>query len=184
MKRGSLAFILTACLLALSCATASGIMLVAELPQVPWLNYTLEVCLFSDKVEYIPDNLPPASGRYYVIRLAGVDGAEINTQDIPSGCELFALKDITKDEYFPFYNYVIRGIGFDKEKAQFSPNPTQKDFDLFFDMPKDTALENLMLAIATPDGKTIEEFSLVEVPWQLKDEDEAAASLSPAAPMP
>ncbi len=167
MKRTLL--VLTACVLMLGCAIASASAPEPAGPQISWYNYTLEVRLLSDNAAYLPqDNLPPAEGKYVLLRVGGVDG-EIAMEDIEEACELIALKDLKKGEYYGMVNYMVRGIDFDQKTGLFATKPTQATFDLIYDVPLDTALENLALAVAAADGSTIDEFDLTSVPWELPE---------------
>lgn len=134
--------------------------------QVEWLDYVLNVVLFTDSAEHIVDGLGQPEGCHVVLRLEGANKA-IAPSDIAEYCTMFALRD-AQGALYPIENYIMPDVLFDIETGAFTVEEKQSGFDLYFDIPADITLGALSLRVFSMNGE-FSELSLSNTPQEVEE---------------
>jgi hypothetical protein len=117
------------------------------LPLFPWLSYTLCVTHCAE-YEDTQNQLSATSDSERLVQV-GFNGLgnDIAYSDIEEFTgDMFVLRDPSGEEHAAG-TYIVHGIDF--ADGQFSTNPAQKGFELIFAIPKDIALDDLVLLVDT-----------------------------------
>jgi len=146
-------------MLTLCCAAPAA---AAELPQVPWLSYTLAAKCVEDDPDRIVCNPALADERFVVVTFKAVD-AKVMIADIMDNVELFSMED-ERGNYYPAAAFFPRTMIYMPGPGMFGTSPEQTSFDIMFLLPTGLALDSVKVCVENDFGGKVRSIPLSDVP--------------------